>query len=119
MGEYLLDILVEGQVIIELKAADQLQKIHEAQLLNYLEATNCKIGLLVNSRIRKLKSRDLVFDTMVNNMNKLHLATDTHRLTQTFNRKTCSAKMSHRFTNSCLIAACRMFFCGSLPDLHF
>ena len=48
VGEYFADIMVEGQVIIELKAVDQLQKIHEAQLLNYLKATGYKIGLLIN-----------------------------------------------------------------------
>ena len=48
VGEYFADIVVEGQVIIELKAVEQLQKIHEAQLLNYLKATGYKIGLLIN-----------------------------------------------------------------------
>ena len=48
VGEYFADIVVEGQVIIELKAVEQLQKIHEAQLLNYLKATGYKMGLLVN-----------------------------------------------------------------------
>ncbi len=46
--EYFADIVVEDQVILELKAVDSLQKIHEAQLLNYLKATGYKIGLLVN-----------------------------------------------------------------------
>lgn len=48
VGEYYADIIVENTVIIELKAIDSLQKIHEAQLLNYLKATDCEIGLLVN-----------------------------------------------------------------------
>jgi len=48
VGEYFADIVVEGQVILELKAIEQLQKIHEAQLLNYLKATEYKIGLLIN-----------------------------------------------------------------------
>lgn len=48
VGEYFVDILVEDQVIIELKVADNLQKIHEAQILNYLKATGYKIGFLVN-----------------------------------------------------------------------
>lgn len=48
VGEYCADIVVEKQVILELKALDSLQKIHEAQLLNYLKATGYKIGLLVN-----------------------------------------------------------------------
>jgi GxxExxY protein len=48
VGEYFADIVVEGQVILELKAVESLQKVHEAQLLNYLRATGYKIGLLVN-----------------------------------------------------------------------
>jgi len=48
VGEYLADILVEDKVILELKAVDQLQKVYEAQLLNYLKATRIKVGLLVN-----------------------------------------------------------------------
>lgn len=48
VGEYFSDIVVEGQVIIELKAVEQLAGIHEAQLLNYLKATGYKVGLLVN-----------------------------------------------------------------------
>jgi len=48
VGEYYADIVVENQVILEIKAVDSLQKIHEAQLLNYLKATGYKIGLLVN-----------------------------------------------------------------------
>jgi GxxExxY protein len=48
VGDYFADILVEEKVLVELKAVEFLQKIHEAQLLNYLKATNYKIGLLVN-----------------------------------------------------------------------
>jgi GxxExxY protein len=48
VGEYVVDIMVEDQVILELKSVDKLQKIHEAQLLNYLKATGMKIGLLIN-----------------------------------------------------------------------
>ena len=48
VGEYFADIVVENKVLIELKAVDQLAKGHEAQLLNYLHATDLKVGLLVN-----------------------------------------------------------------------
>jgi GxxExxY protein len=48
VGDYFADIVVENKVILELKSVDLLQKIHEAQLLNYLKATGYKIGLLVN-----------------------------------------------------------------------
>ena len=43
-----LDIVVEEKVILELKAVDQLAKIHESQLLSYLRASSLKVGLLVN-----------------------------------------------------------------------
>ena len=48
VGEYFADILVEDKIILELKALDTLQKIHEAQILNYLKATGIKLGMLVN-----------------------------------------------------------------------
>jgi GxxExxY protein len=48
VGEYFADIVVEDEVILELKAVESLEKIHEAQLLNYLKATDYKVGLLVN-----------------------------------------------------------------------
>ncbi len=48
VGEYLVDLLVEGRVILELKAQEKLHPAHEAQLLNYLRASGIKIGLLIN-----------------------------------------------------------------------
>jgi len=48
VGEYIVDLLVENKVLIELKAAKNTLPIHEAQLLNYLKASNIKLGLLVN-----------------------------------------------------------------------
>src|SRR5690349_4877915 len=45
---YRLDILVEGSIIVEVKAVDELISIHQAQLLSYLKLSNCKIGLLIN-----------------------------------------------------------------------
>lgn len=48
VGDYFADIIVNNKLIIELKAADILCEEHEAQLLNYLKATNIEIGLLFN-----------------------------------------------------------------------
>ncbi|HEY7545256.1 MAG TPA: GxxExxY protein [Blastocatellia bacterium] len=48
VGEYFADIVVEEIVILELKAADAICEEHEAQLLNYLKATEIEIGLLLN-----------------------------------------------------------------------
>ena len=48
VGEYFADIIVDNKVIIELKAAESLIEEHEAQLLNYLRATEIEVGLLLN-----------------------------------------------------------------------
>jgi hypothetical protein len=61
VGEYYADIIVEKQVILELKAVDSLQKIHEAQLLNYLKATEYKIGLLINFTYPKAEIKRFIF----------------------------------------------------------
>src|SRR5437016_2155538 len=44
VGEFRADLLVEDTVILELKAARMLEQVHEAQLLNYLRATEIEIG---------------------------------------------------------------------------
>jgi GxxExxY protein len=48
IGDYFADIIVEDKIIIELKAIENLAPEHEAQLVNYLRATNMEVGLLLN-----------------------------------------------------------------------
>lgn len=48
IGEYRADLVVEGKVILELKAARAIDAKHEAQLLHYLRATEIEVGLLLN-----------------------------------------------------------------------
>ena len=48
IGEYFADLLVADKVIVEIKAAKNLISEHEAQLLNYLKATDIEVGLLLN-----------------------------------------------------------------------
>ncbi len=48
IGEYFADVLVDKKVIVEIKAAKNLAPSHEAQLLNYLKATDIEVGLLLN-----------------------------------------------------------------------
>ncbi|MEM1353846.1 MAG: GxxExxY protein [Planctomycetota bacterium] len=48
VGEYVVDLLVESQVLIELKAVKTIQDVHKAQCLNYLRATGLKTCLLIN-----------------------------------------------------------------------
>ena len=48
VGEYFADLVVEDKIIIELKAIESLNRIHFAQVKNYLKATKFKLGLLIN-----------------------------------------------------------------------
>jgi len=48
VGEYYADIVVEDKIIVEIKAGRDLAPEHEAQLLNYLKATDMEVGLLLN-----------------------------------------------------------------------
>jgi GxxExxY protein len=48
VGKYFADILVEGKIILELKAAEELIEAFTAQLMNYLKATTCEVGLVLN-----------------------------------------------------------------------
>ena len=48
VGHYVADMLIEDKVVVELKAVVELRKEHEWQLINYLAASNKKIGLLIN-----------------------------------------------------------------------
>jgi GxxExxY protein len=62
VGEYLADILVEDRVIIEIKTVENLDKIHEAQLLNYMKATGIQVGILVNFRHPKAQIKRMVLN---------------------------------------------------------
>lgn len=48
VGEYFADLFVEDKVIVELKVASAINTIHEVQIINYLKATNIRVGLLIN-----------------------------------------------------------------------
>jgi len=48
VGDYFADLLIEDSIILELKACECLMDEHQAQLLNYLKATEVEIGLLLN-----------------------------------------------------------------------
>jgi GxxExxY protein len=52
---YRLDLLVEGRVVVELKAVDGLGPIHDAIVLTYLKLSGHKIGLLINFNVALLK----------------------------------------------------------------
>jgi len=62
VGEYFADLLVEGSVIVEIKAVTHLLKEHQAQLLNYLKATGIQVGLLVNFTSNKAEIKRMVLN---------------------------------------------------------
>jgi GxxExxY protein len=65
VGEFIADIIVNDLVVVELKAIQKLNKVHEVQLVNFLRATGLSVGLLINfgeekievkRKVRELKS---------------------------------------------------------------
>ncbi len=48
VGEYIVDLVLDEKIIIELKTTNSLTDIHKAQILNYLKATGYKLGILIN-----------------------------------------------------------------------
>ena len=60
-----IDILVEKEIIIELKSAEQMIAVYEAQLISYLKLSNKKLGFLINFNVPLLKNG---FKRFVNNL---------------------------------------------------
>lgn len=52
---YRLDLMIENEVIVEIKSIEKLLPIHKAQLMSYLKLSGCKIGLLINFNVELLK----------------------------------------------------------------
>ena len=60
VGDYCADLIVEGRVLVELKACASLDSVHGAQILNYLKAGGIQLGLLLNFGKSKLQYRRFV-----------------------------------------------------------
>lgn len=56
---YRVDLLVENKLIIEIKAVEALNDIYLAQVLTYLKLANCKLGLLLNFNVLRLKEKGI------------------------------------------------------------
>ena len=52
---YRIDLWVERQVIVELKAVEEITDVHQAQILSYLKFSGCRVGLLINFNVNLLK----------------------------------------------------------------
>lgn len=60
VGEYFADLFIEDKIIVELKVAKEVNKIHEIQLVNYLKATGIRVGLLIYFTDRIIIKRKIV-----------------------------------------------------------
>ena len=60
VGDYFADLIVEGKIIIELKTVSTIDKIHFAQVKNYLKATDLRLGLLINFRASQLQFKRVI-----------------------------------------------------------
>jgi GxxExxY protein len=60
VGDYHADLVVSGKVVVECKTVNNLDPVHDAQLMNYLKASGLRVGLLVNFARPKLQYRRLV-----------------------------------------------------------
>jgi len=69
---YRIDVLVEEQIVVELKAIDAIAPVHKAQLLSYLRHSGKRVGLLINFNVERLK------DGIVRRINGYE-AKDEHR----------------------------------------
>jgi len=55
LGEHRIDMIVENEIIVELKAVDRMDPVFKAQILSYMRMTNKKLGLLINFNVPILK----------------------------------------------------------------
>lgn len=60
LGKQRVDLLVENEIIIELKAVNELLPIHETQIISYLKAANKRLGLIFNFASKSLEFRRVV-----------------------------------------------------------
>jgi GxxExxY protein len=52
---YRLDLLVENEIVVEIKAIECILPIHQAQVISYLRLSGCKVGLIINFNVKLLK----------------------------------------------------------------
>ncbi|MGF1547222.1 MAG: GxxExxY protein [Thiotrichales bacterium] len=66
VGDFYADLFVEGKVIVELKAVKAIAPEHQAQIINYLNATGIEVGLLINFGNPKLEYKRFTRKTKLN-----------------------------------------------------
>jgi len=63
IDEYIPDLLVEGRVIVDAKAVDQINDLHRSQMINYLRITKIPVGLIMNFSKPELEWERIVLET--------------------------------------------------------
>ena len=61
VGDYIPDLMVADSVIVDIKAIDALNRVHQAQCMNYLRATGLRVALLLNFGAPRLETRRFVW----------------------------------------------------------
>lgn len=60
VGEYILDLIIDEKVLLELKATSEHNPIYESQVFSYLKATGLKLGILINFGTKKLTFKRII-----------------------------------------------------------
>ncbi len=60
VGEYVADFVIDGKIILEIKAVSEIHEVHRAQAINYLAATGYELAILLNFGAAKLQQERLV-----------------------------------------------------------
>jgi len=84
---YYADFICYDKIIVELKAVSGLTNEHMSQIMNYLKATEMKLGLLINFGTSKMQYKRIIWDHLYSEDDKR--STDTHRFTQINNNLIC------------------------------
>ena len=74
IGEFILDNIVNGKVILEYKAVSEIARIHEQQALSYLKATGLELAIVINFGAERVQS-----SRVANTKGKAKLSPQTHR----------------------------------------
>jgi GxxExxY protein len=62
IGEHRVDLVVNNEIVVELKAVNDISDSHEKQIISYLKATGLKVGLILNFSKSKVDIKRIVFD---------------------------------------------------------
>lgn len=65
IGNYIVDILINDEIIIELKTVEKISDIHIAQVINYLKITRKKLGIILNFKNRKLEYKRIILENYI------------------------------------------------------